>query len=66
MDLKGDKLPGLYPRNNWDVIFSEFLELGPFLASCSVFVPPDYPLKFFLINVYDVKEKIIPKRKEKK
>jgi len=64
--LRRDKLSCLYSRNNWNVSFFEFLEFGPFLASCSVFVPPDYPLKFFLVSVYDVKEKIIPKRKEKK
>ena len=51
--LKGDKLPGLYPHNNWDVSFSEFLELGSFLASYSVPVPSNHLLKFSLVSAHD-------------
>ena len=52
-DLRGNKLPGLYPRNNWDASLSEFLELGQLLAFCSVSIPLDHLLKFSLVNAHD-------------
>jgi len=50
--MMGDKLLDIYPRNNWDASFSEFLELGPLLASCSVSIPLDHLLKFSPVSAH--------------